>query len=323
MSLVSSDTGSGLCLLDVNVCDDTGMVDDVLAVGHGLGEGNVLDAALHEPVTVHVHHVALGLVGQVLLHLGDVGHAQAGQFLKFAVVDIGPVHGHDVTAAIMRRGEHEAVVGGCRSELHVTWHALVGMDDGVYLDAAFLLTALGMAACALEDQVGEQRDRRGIENLEAFHPFCRATLAAVRGKFLAVTLVQVAVDGLEDALGPAGIRVRQGAALGHHADAQVSELPCLGQHAASDFAQRVVALDHRIEHDGQVLPHVKLLDVPLSTVFTADFGDFFLVKQINQLTKQRLSDKMCTFVHLCSCYLVFVVKTKVTKKAEPRQRDSA
>ena len=180
-----------------------------------------------------------------------------------------------------------------------------------------------MAASSLEDQVGEQRNRRGIENLEPFHPFCRATLAAVRGKFLAVALVQVAVDGLEDALGPAGIRVRQGAALGHHADAQVSELSRLGQHAASDFAQRVVALDHRIEHDGQMLPHVKLLDVPLSTVFTADFGDFLLVKQINQLTKQRLSDKMCTFVHLCSCYLVFVVKTKVTKKAEPRQRDSA
>ena len=103
----------------------------------------------------------------------------------------------------------------------------------------------------------------------------------------------------------------------------MSELASLRQHAASDFAQRVVAFDHRIEHDGQVLPQVKLLDVPLSTVFTADFGDFFLVKQINQLTKQPLSDKMCTFVHLCSSYLVFVTKTKVTKKAEPRQRDSA
>jgi len=43
---------------------------------------------------------------------------------------------------------------------------------------------------------------------------------------------------------------------------------------------------------------IKVLHIPLTTVFTAEFENFALVKQRNQLTIHRLSDKMRTFVHV-------------------------
>jgi len=47
-----------------------------------------------------------------------------------------------------------------------------------------------------------------------------------------------------------------------------------------------------------MLPRIKVLHIPFTTVFTAEFENFCLVKQNNQLTIHRLSDKMCTFVHV-------------------------
>ena len=64
------------------------------------------------------------------------------------------------------------------------------------------------------------------------------------------------------------------------------------------LAQGVEAFDHSIEHDDQMLPGIKVLHIPFTTVFTAEFENFCLVKQKNQLTIHRLSDKMCTFVHV-------------------------
>ena len=58
---------------------------------------------------------------------------------------------------VMARRKHEGVVGGSGCEANVTWHALIGMYDGMDLDAAFLLTRLGMPAHTLEYGVGEQR----------------------------------------------------------------------------------------------------------------------------------------------------------------------
>lgn len=39
-----------------------------------------------------------------------------GKFLKFGVVDVGPVHGDDVPVAIIRRSQHERVMGSGRGE---------------------------------------------------------------------------------------------------------------------------------------------------------------------------------------------------------------
>jgi hypothetical protein len=47
------------------------------------------------------------------------------------------------------------------------------MDVGVNLDSAFLLSCLRMAAHTLEDEVGEERDGRGINDLQLSTHVCR------------------------------------------------------------------------------------------------------------------------------------------------------
>ena len=44
------------------------------------------------------------------------------------------------------------------------------MDIGMYLDASFLLSCLRMPAHPLEDEIGEQRDGRRVDDLQAFQP---------------------------------------------------------------------------------------------------------------------------------------------------------
>ena len=51
---------------------------------------------------------------------------------------------------VMARRKHEGVVGGSGCEVNVTWNALIGMYDGMDLDAAFLLPRPGMPAHALK-----------------------------------------------------------------------------------------------------------------------------------------------------------------------------
>ena len=77
-------------------------------------------------------------------------------------------------------------------------NALVGMDDGMNLDAALLLPRLRVAAYALEYNVGKQGHGREVNNPQPFHPFLSAVMAAVRRKFVLVRLVKVTVNVLEE-----------------------------------------------------------------------------------------------------------------------------
>lgn len=54
------------------------------------------------------------------------------------------------------------------------------MDVCVNLDAAFLLSRLRMASSALEEQIREQSDRRGIDNLQLVEPLGSLTVPPVR-----------------------------------------------------------------------------------------------------------------------------------------------
>ena len=89
------------------------------------------------------------------------------------------------------------------------------------LYAALLLSCLRMAAHALEYEVGEERDRRGVDNLQPAKPFGSLAFPAVRGKLVLVGGIQVPVGLLEDAFRPSGVGVREGAAAGHHAYAKM------------------------------------------------------------------------------------------------------
>ena len=44
-----------------------------------------------------------------------------------------------------------------------------------------------MASDSLEQQVGEQSNSRGVDNLQSFHPFWSLAAVAVRGKNVAVS----------------------------------------------------------------------------------------------------------------------------------------
>lgn len=82
--------------------------------------------------------------------------------------------------AVMARSEYERVVCRRRGELHVTRHTLVGVYHRMNFDAAFLLSGLGMASDTLDNCIGEQRDGRGIDDAQPFHPFFSTATSAVR-----------------------------------------------------------------------------------------------------------------------------------------------
>ena len=94
---------------------------------------------------------------------------------------------------------------------------------------------------------------------------------AVRGKLPFVGGIQVPVGLLEDAIRPAGIRIGERAAAGHHAYAKVRELAHLGEHGVRNLAEGVETLDDRIEHNHKMLPGIEVLHIPLTTLFTTDF----------------------------------------------------
>ena len=50
----------------------------------------------------------------------------------------------------------------------------------------FLFAGFGMTAHALEQQIGEQCDSSGVDNLETLHPDSIPAFAAVRGKHMPV-----------------------------------------------------------------------------------------------------------------------------------------
>ena len=204
--------GYKLCLplLDVSVCDDACMMFDVLTLFEMLSEDDELHAVFHRSLGMHVHDIAFRLIDQVFLHLRDVGHFPSAEFLELGVVNVCPVQCDDVAAGIVRGTQHKAVVGGCRGEADVRRNALVGVDVGMHLDSALLLPCLRMPAHTLEDEVGEQRDGRRVDDLQAFQPCRDLPASAVRGKFALIGGIQVPVYGLKDALLAAGIGIRQG-----------------------------------------------------------------------------------------------------------------
>ena len=77
-------------------------------------------------------------------------------------------------------GEHEGVIGGSGGKPDIAVYALIGMDDGMDLDAALLLPRLRVTPHTLENGVGEKRDGGGINDPEPLNPLLRAVSSAVR-----------------------------------------------------------------------------------------------------------------------------------------------
>ena len=59
----------------------------------------------------------------------------------------------------------------------------------------------------------------------------------------------------------------------------MKELAGFRKHGIGYLAQAVKAFDDGIEHNDQMLPCVKVLYIPLTTGFTTDFKNSYLVKQ--------------------------------------------
>ena len=122
------------------------------------------------------------------------------------------------------------------------------MNDGVYLDTTFLLSCLRMAAYALKNHFGEQRDSSRVNDPQPFHPFLSPMMSAVRRKLVPVRLVQVAVNVLEELLRVSGIGIGQGATLRNLVYAYVMELAHFCRHCRLYLAQGVEAHDDCIQH---------------------------------------------------------------------------
>ena len=60
------------------------------------------------------------------------------------------------------------------------------MYDSVYFYISFLLADLGMTSHPLEQEIGEQGDGSGIDNLKTLHLGCIPVFAAVREKNVSV-----------------------------------------------------------------------------------------------------------------------------------------
>ena len=232
------------------------------------------DPGRHDPFREHVHRVGNGLIDKFFLHFSDINDTPPGQFLELRVINIGPVHGDDLPGGVVGRREHEAVVGRRRSETYIRGYTFVGVDVHVDFQAAFLPARLRVAAHSLEHEVGEQRYRGGVDDLQAFEPGRHLPPAAVRGKLLLVPVVEAAVNEAENLLRPAGVGVGERAAPRHHAYAKVRQLTGLGEHRVADFAQGVKTFDCGIEHHYQMLPRIETLYVAFAAVFTAELEDF-------------------------------------------------
>ena len=166
--------------------------------------------------------------------------------------------------------EHKGIPLGRRSEADVGGHKLVGMNIGVNFDAALLFPGLRMPPDTFENEIGEERNGRRIDDLQAFDPLWTPASSAVRGKHVLISGVQLSVNGFEDTFVAAQVGIREGGATRHGVNAQMSQFTGFGQHRCHDFAKRVEAFDHCIEHNDQVLPSIEVLDVAFSTVFLTD-----------------------------------------------------
>ena len=101
-------------------------------------------------------------------HLCHIEDVPLCELFKLLVVDIRTVEGHNLVVHEMAGSEHEKVIGCGRSELNVTIHALIGMDDGMNLYAAFLPPRLRMTPNTFENHIGEQRYRGRVNDSQTF-----------------------------------------------------------------------------------------------------------------------------------------------------------
>ena len=75
-------------------------------------------------------------------------------------------------------------------------------------------------------------------------------------------------------LRPSCVGIGECTATRHHADSQMSKLAGLGEQRVRNLSQGIEAFDYRIEHNDQMLPGIKMLHIPFTTVFTAEFENF-------------------------------------------------
>ncbi len=141
----------------------------------------------HHPFRGHIYHIFKGFVPEILLHLGDIRHAGFRHFLKLGIVDISSVKGQDIAAVVVGGAEHKGVPLCRRGETNVGGHKLVGMNVGVNFDAALLFPGLRMPPDTFENEIGEERNGRRIDDLQAFDPLWTPASSAVRGKHVLIS----------------------------------------------------------------------------------------------------------------------------------------
>ena len=87
--------------------------------------------------------------------------------------------------------EHEGITLGRRGYTNVGGHKLVGMNIGVNFDAALLFSGLRMPPDAFDNEIGEERNGRRIDDLQAFDPLWTTAPSAVRGNHVLRSGVQL------------------------------------------------------------------------------------------------------------------------------------
>ena len=120
--------------------------------------------------------------------------------------------------------EHEGIPLVRRGETNVGGHKLVGMNIGVNFDAALLFPGLRMPPDAFENEIGEERNGRRIDDLQAFDPLWTPAPSAVRGKHVLISGVQLSVNGLKDTFVTAQVGIRECGATRHGVINQKAEV---------------------------------------------------------------------------------------------------
>ena len=137
--------------LDVHIGDNTCDMADFIPTEH-----NHLLPVFLFPGSIHLHTVYKCLISEIHLHSCNIHHAFVREFLKLPAIDVSPAHGNNLFMLVIIRCKHERAIGCGRSELYVARHSLIGMYEGMHLDAAFLPARLRMTSDTLEYSVGEK-----------------------------------------------------------------------------------------------------------------------------------------------------------------------
>ena len=120
--------------------------------------------------------------------------------------------------------EHEGIPLVRRGETNVGGHKFVGMNIGVNFDAALLFSGLRMPPDAFDNEIGEERKGRRIDDWQAFDSLWRPAPSAVSGKHVLISGVQLSVDGFEDTFVTAQVGIRECGATRHGVINQKAEV---------------------------------------------------------------------------------------------------